>query len=47
MELDESLGGQMQKQVTCNQELLEVSLPMLEVATQAIDHHDLISRGIS
>lgn len=30
MELDPSLGGQMQKQVTCNQELLNVCLPMLE-----------------
>ena len=30
MELDPSLGGQMQKQVTCNKELLEVCLPMLE-----------------
>lgn len=30
MELDASLGGQMQKQVECNQELLKVSLPMLE-----------------
>ena len=30
MELDPSLGGQMQKQVTCNKELLAVCLPMLE-----------------
>jgi hypothetical protein len=30
MELDPSLGGQMQKQVTCNKKLLEVCLPMLE-----------------
>ena len=30
MELDPSLGGQMQKQVKCNTKLLEVCLPMLE-----------------
>ena len=30
MELDPSLGGQMQKRVACNKELLAVSLPMLE-----------------
>ena len=30
LELDASLGGQMQKQVACNMQLLEVSMPMLD-----------------